>query len=168
MSTCKDCSGKGGMVSAAAGMPISVGEYVGLGTRGERSPAGGLAETDGNPMNTDPRTNEELRAGVGRRGKCVEGGGHIGGYTQFHQDHPEADVVRWNQSMRVAYHLICYWAQLGLDLDRQVEECDPSDVLGTSRGDLAWALVLARRWQRREFEEFLGAPAPLKGAKLYG
>lgn len=27
MSTCKDCSGKGGMVSAAAGMPISAREY---------------------------------------------------------------------------------------------------------------------------------------------
>ena len=67
--------------------------------------------------------------------------------------HRDGGRVTWGQPERVALHLLQQWALDGLDLDRQVELCAPSDTTGTSRGDMAYVLSLLRRWQIPGWEE---------------
>lgn len=69
--------------------------------------------------------------------------------------------------MRVAWHLICKWGYEAQNLDWMVENCDPSDITGTSRGDLALALSFARQWNTHDFEEAFEPPTPA-GRPLFG
>lgn len=67
-------------------------------------------------------------------------------------NHPEAQAVRWYRRLEYAYEYVLRQSAEGVDLEAWVERAGP-EWTGVSRGDLAEALVYARRWREARFRE---------------
>lgn len=93
-------------------------------------------------LNTKEGTMASVR--IQKNGRCEECGRHLKvGERCF--KHPSATRIGWTHSLFVAVHLVRKAAESG-DAEKYIESAPDMDLTGTTRGDLAYALAMLRKW----------------------